>query len=66
MAQGGSAGGARVALVSGGTRGIGEAIARALASDGWRVVAGGIGPDEIADFRPDPQHRADPARRDRR
>jgi NAD(P)-dependent dehydrogenase (short-subunit alcohol dehydrogenase family) len=44
----------RLAVVSGGTRGIGEGIARALATDGWRVVAGGIGEEEIAAFKPDP------------
>jgi len=44
----------RVAVVAGGTRGIGEGIARVLARSGWRVVAGGIGEDEIAAFRPDP------------
>lgn len=44
----------RLAVVSGGTRGIGEAVARALADLGWRVVAGGIGADEIAAFEPHP------------
>jgi NAD(P)-dependent dehydrogenase (short-subunit alcohol dehydrogenase family) len=45
---------ARTAIVAGGTRGIGEAVARALAKEGWRVVAGGVGEDEIAAFAPDP------------
>lgn len=45
---------ARVALVSGGTRGIGEGVSRALAREGWRVVAGGIGDAELANFTPDP------------
>ena len=44
----------RLAVVTGGTRGIGEGIARALAAEGWRVVAGGIGEEEIAAFKPDP------------
>jgi NAD(P)-dependent dehydrogenase (short-subunit alcohol dehydrogenase family) len=46
--------GARQAIVTGGTRGIGEAVARALASAGWRVVAGGVGEGEVAGFAPDP------------
>lgn len=48
----------RVAVVTGGTRGIGEGVARALAADGWRVVAGGIGDDEIAAFKSDPMIEA--------
>jgi NAD(P)-dependent dehydrogenase (short-subunit alcohol dehydrogenase family) len=44
----------RVAIVAGGTRGIGEAVARALGRSGWRVLAGGIGEDEVAGFAPDP------------
>ncbi len=44
----------RLAIVTGGTRGIGEGISRALAQEGWRVFAGGIGADEIAAFAPDP------------
>lgn len=46
--------GQQVAIVAGGTRGIGEGVARALAGAGYRVVAGGIGAEEIAAFRPDP------------
>jgi NAD(P)-dependent dehydrogenase (short-subunit alcohol dehydrogenase family) len=44
----------RTAVVSGGTRGIGEAVARALAGAGYRVIAGGIGAEEIAAFQPHP------------
>src|SRR5690242_20141701 len=47
-----------LAVVSGGTRGIGEGIARALAAEGWRVVAGGIGDAERAAFKPDPKIEA--------
>ena len=35
----------RTALVTGGTRGIGLGIARALASEGWRLAIGGVRPE---------------------
>ena len=49
---------ARLAVVSGGTRGIGEGISRGLAREGWRVVAGGIGETEVANFAPHPSIEA--------
>jgi NAD(P)-dependent dehydrogenase (short-subunit alcohol dehydrogenase family) len=41
-----------VALVTGGTRGIGEAVSRLLAGQGWRVVAGGVAAAEVTAFTP--------------
>ncbi len=44
----------RLAIVTGGTGGIGGGISRALAAAGWRVVAGTNSDEEIAAFAPDP------------
>ena len=44
----------RIAIVTGGTSGIGEAIARALAGVDYQVFAGGLGEDEVARFQPEP------------
>lgn len=41
-------------IVTGGTRGIGEGIARHLASAGYRVIAAGFSEIELSDFRPQP------------
>ncbi len=46
-----------VALVTGGTRGIGEGISRALAAAGYQVVATGLTEAECAAFTPDPAIR---------
>jgi len=40
----------RTALITGGTRGIGFGIARALAREGWTLALGGMRPE--ADVRP--------------
>ena len=44
----------RHALVTGGTSGIGEGIARHLAAKGWRVTVTGLTQAEAAAFAPDP------------
>ena len=56
----------RIAVVSGGTRGIGEAIARALAGAGYRVIAGGIGDERDRRVHARSADRAGAARRHRR
>jgi len=38
----------RLVLVTGGTRGIGEGVARHLANTGYRVIAAGLSEAEIA------------------
>jgi NAD(P)-dependent dehydrogenase (short-subunit alcohol dehydrogenase family) len=45
-------GAGKIALVTGGTRGIGEGVGRALANAGYRVLAGGISLEEIGGFAP--------------
>ena len=44
----------RLAVVTGGTSGIGAGVSRTLAAAGWRVIAGTISDKEIAAFAPDP------------
>ncbi|MCZ8261693.1 MAG: SDR family oxidoreductase [Beijerinckiaceae bacterium] len=46
-----------VAVITGGTRGIGEGIARALVKAGYSVVATGLTETECAAFEPDPAIR---------
>lgn len=50
----------RHALVTGGTSGIGEGIARHLAGLGWRVTVTGLTEREAAAFYPDPRISARP------
>lgn len=45
----------RIALITGGTRGIGEGIARAFARAGYHVLACGLTQSECEAFAPDPQ-----------
>ncbi|MEM0946330.1 MAG: SDR family oxidoreductase [Pseudomonadota bacterium] len=42
----------KTVLITGGTRGIGEGIARVLASNGWQVVAASASPEERGAFEP--------------
>ena len=42
----------RIAFVTGGTRGIGEAISRGFADIGYRVIACGVSEQELAAFTP--------------
>ena len=42
----------KTALVTGGARGIGEGVSRALAAEGWNVVAGGVSQAELDAFAP--------------
>jgi NAD(P)-dependent dehydrogenase (short-subunit alcohol dehydrogenase family) len=44
----------KTALVTGGTGGIGGGIARHLAAEGWKVIATGVSPDEVAAFASTP------------
>jgi NAD(P)-dependent dehydrogenase (short-subunit alcohol dehydrogenase family) len=46
------------AIVTGGTRGIGEGVARALASAGYDVIATGVSDAEVSAFAPDPRIEA--------
>ncbi|MFM7113633.1 MAG: SDR family NAD(P)-dependent oxidoreductase, partial [Planctomycetota bacterium] len=41
-------------IVTGGTRGIGEGIARQLAAAGYGVIAAGCSPTELSEFRSQP------------
>lgn len=45
----------RQALITGGTRGIGEGIARALAAEGYAVLACGVSEAEVTAFKPHPR-----------
>lgn len=40
------------ALVTGGTRGIGAGVARAMAAEGWSVIAASVSQDELNAFEP--------------
>ena len=51
-----------IALITGGSRGLGLALARRLVQDGWGVVIDARGADELADAEAELSRLADPSR----